>query len=243
MEQVMPPLVTVVTPTTGAATVRKAIESVKQQTYPHIQHLIFVDGRSEGDAVCADYSGIDVISLPYPVGTDRFNGHRMYGASAYLSKGEFICFLDEDNWLEPNHVESLMQVMQTGVDWAYSLRRIMNTEGTFVCNDDCESLGKWVSCLGDHFVDVGCYFFPRALALELSPIWHRKAREPGVMEVDRMLMRVLHEKTRYNTSGEYTLNYRTGNTPISVQKEFFLQGNEFMKTKYEGIYPWRKAIA
>lgn len=235
-------MVTVVTPTTGAPYLRQAIESVKKQTYDNVQHLIFVDGQPKGRVICSEYTGIDVIDLPYSVGTDRFNGHRMYGASAFLAKGEYICYLDEDNWLEPNHIESLMKIMETGVNWAYSLRKITDTAGNYVCNDDCESLGLWESCIGDQFVDVGCYFFPKQLALQLSPIWYRKAREPGVPEVDRMLMHVLKSQTTYGTNGDYTLNYRTGNTQLSVQKEFFLQGNEVMKQKYNGEYPWRKKI-
>lgn len=233
-------MVTVVTPTTGAPYLRQAIESVKNQTYENVQHLVFVDGQPKGRVICSEYPHIDVIDLPYPVGTDRFNGHRMYGASAFLAKGEYICYLDEDNWLEPTHIESLMKIMETGVNWAYSLRKIVDTNGEYVCNDDCESLGLWESCIGDQFVDVGCYLFPKQLALQLSPIWYRKAREPGVPEVDRMLMHVLKSQTTYGTNSDYTLNYRTGNTQLSVQKEFFLNGNEFMKQKYNGEYPWRK---
>jgi glycosyltransferase involved in cell wall biosynthesis len=236
----MKPLVTVITPTTGAPYLRQAIESVKNQTYDNIQHLVVVDGQPKGRVIAREYAHIDMIDLPYPTGTDRYNGHRIYGASTFLAKGDYLCFLDEDNWLEPNHIESLLKIMETGVDWAYSLRKIMDTNGEYVCNDDCESLGLWESCIGDQFVDVGCYFLPKQLALQLSPIWYRKAREPGVTEVDRMLMHVLKSQTTYGTNGDYTLNYRTGNTQLSVQKEFFLKGNEMMKQKYDGDYPWQK---
>ena len=236
-------MVTVVTATTGATYLHDAINSVKNQTYPNIQHLIFVDGAPEALQICKQYSDLDVIELPYSVGSNRFNGHRMYGASAFIAKGEYMCFLDEDNWLEPNHVESLLKVTKTGVQWAYSLRRIMDKDGKFVCNDDCESLGKWPSYLNenDYLVDVGCYFFPKTLALQLSPTWYRKAREPGVVEVDRMLIQVLkNSNLTFNTNGEYTLNYRTSNTPLSVTKEFFIQGNKLTHHKYGGVYPWRK---
>lgn len=240
------PLVTVVTATTGAPFLYQAIESVRNQTYANVQHLIFIDGKPEARNMCQPHPNLDVIELPYAVGSDRFNGHRMYGSSAFLAKGEYICFLDEDNWLEPNHISSLMQVMKSGVQWAYSLRRIIDKDGQFVCNDDCESLGKWPSCLGDqdYLIDVGCYFFPKALALQLSPIWYRKAREPGVIEIDRALIDILKKNnTQFESSGQYTLNYRTGNTSLSVQKEFFIQGNQWMSKKYSGIYPWSKKIS
>ena len=238
----MKPLVTVITPTTGASYLKQALESVKSQTYENVQHLVVVDGNHpKAHVMLQDYPEVDVIELPYPTGIDRYNGHRIYGASTYLAKGEYLCFLDEDNWLEPDHVESMMKVIESGNQWAYSLRKITDKDGNYMCNDDCESLGKYPSCLNDYFVDVGCYFFPKELALQLTPIWHRKAREPGVPEVDRMLIHVLRQNNlTCDSNGLYTLNYRTGNTERSVQKEFFLQGNEMMKQKYNGNLPWQK---
>lgn len=237
----MKPMVTVITPTTGAPYLRQAIESVKNQTYDNIQHLIVVDGQPKGRVIAREYPHIDLIDLPYPTGLDRFNGHRIYGASVYLAKGDLVCFLDEDNYFDPNHIESLVKVMEKPNDWAFSLRKIVDKDNNYVCNDDCESLGKWESCIGDFFVDVGCFFLPKLLAIQLSPIWYRKAREPGVPEVDRMLTHVLRNNNlKFDTNGEYTLNYRTGNTQLSVQSEFFLKGNEAMSKKYNGDLPWTK---
>jgi hypothetical protein len=244
----MNPIVTVITPTTGASYLEQAIKSVQAQTYENVQHLVVVDG-AENSSKVSDILGrtgtekLDLITLPYSTGKDRFNGHRIYGAMTYICKGDFVCFLDEDNWLEDIHVESLMTVIATGRHWAFSLRKIVDSDGSFVCNDDCESLGLWPSCLGnsDYFVDVGCYFLPKQLALQLSPIWYRKAREPNVPEVDGAISHVLREnKIPSGTSGLYSLNYRAGNTEISVKKEFFLKGNEEMRRKYHGKLPWRK---
>jgi glycosyltransferase involved in cell wall biosynthesis len=239
----MKPLVTVITPTTGAPYLRQAIESVKNQTYDNIQHLVVVDGQPKGRVIAREYGHIDMIDLPYPTGLDRFNGHRIYGASVYFAKGDYVCFLDEDNWFEPNHIESLVKTIERGNQWAFSLRRIMDKEGNYVCNDDCESLGKWPSVLNenDYFCDVGCFFLPKDIAIQTSPIWYRKAREPGVPEVDRFLTHVLRSNNlTYDSNMDYTLNYRTGNTGLSVQKEFFLQGNAKMMTKYNGVLPWQK---
>jgi glycosyltransferase involved in cell wall biosynthesis len=237
----MKPMVTVITPTTGAPYLRQAIESVNNQTYDNIQHLVVVDGQPKGRVIAREYPHIDLIDLPYPTGLDRFNGHRIYGASVYLAKGDLVCFLDEDNYYDTTHIESLVNTIQRGNDWAFSLRKIVDKENNYVCNDDCESLGKWESCIGDYFVDVGCFFLPKLLAIQLSPIWYRKAREPGVPEVDRMLTHVLRNNNlKYDTNGDYTLNYRTGNTQLSVQSEFFLQGNKKMLEKYNGDLPWTK---
>lgn len=240
----MKPLVTVITPTTGAPYLRQAIESVKNQTYDNIQHLVVVDGdHPRATPILQEYPHVDLIKLPYSTGKDRFNGHRIYGASIYLARGEYVCFLDEDNWFDPEHIETLMKVINNKFAWAYSLRKIVDSNGDYVCNDDCESLGKWPSVMNDQdfFVDVGCFFLPRSIALQTSPIWYRKAREPGVPEVDRYLTAVLRQNNlTHQTNGLYTLNYRAGNTGISVQADFFLKGNEVMKQKYNGSLPWKK---
>lgn len=239
----MNPLITVITPTTGAKCLVDALNSVQKQTYDNIQHLVVVDGpHPSAHTILSEYPNIDKIFLPYATGTDRFNGHRIYGASVYFVKGDYVCFLDEDNWYDENHIESLVETV--GNDpWGFSLRKITDKDGTFICNDDCESLGNWPSFMdqNDYFVDVGCYFIHRDIALQLSPLWYRKAREPNVPEIDRFLNYTLRQNNLIGKcSGKYTLNYRTGNTQLSVQKDFFVQGNRLMNQKYNGEYPWRK---
>jgi len=244
----MKELVTIVTPTTGTLYLKQNIESVQNQTYKQIQHLIFIDGREHLDKVSDIIksipnlkNNIDIIPLPYPTGKDRFNGHRMYGSSPYFAKGDFISYLDEDNWIDPDHIDSLIRTVE-GKSWAFSLRKIVDSDGNYVCNDDCESLGKYPSVLNDedYFVDVNCFFLSREIALQTSPIWYRKAREPGVPEVDRFLTGVLRNNNlTYESSGKYSVNYRAGNTDLSVKKEFFLRGNELMQKKYNNSFPWR----
>ncbi len=184
-----------------------------------------------------------MIQLPYSVGKNRFNGHRMYGAGTYLADGAVLGFLDDDNYLDPEHTTSLLNVLQSGSQWAYSLRKITGKEKNVICLDDCESLGRWPTVIHpeDFLIDVNCYFLPRGLALQVSPIWYRQAREQGVMEVDRMLIQVLKQiAPNFETSGKYSVNYTVGNTQNSVQGEFFLRGNSEMLRRYKGVLPWKK---
>jgi hypothetical protein len=244
----MKPLITIVTPTTGNAHLAKAVQSVENQTYENIQYLVVVDGKNRlaktheilSTLNCKRY---DTIVLPEATGYDQYNGHRIYGAMTYISEGEFLCFLDEDNWYDDNHIESLVESVQ-GKTWAYSLRKIVDQNNTYICNDDCESLGKVKSILGDHFVDVGCYLLPKLLALRFSPGWYRRARHPQEQpEVDRLLSHLLFTQMPHSQagdSGQYTLNYRVASRSDSVQDTFFLAGNDKMKNIMNGEYPWRK---
>ena len=241
------PLVTIITPTTGTQYLEQNIESVLKQTYPNIQHLVVVDGLQESaNGVLAKYRSmpkIDIMNLPYNTGHDQYNGHRIYGGCTFFAKGEYIMFLDEDNWLEPNHVESLVDTIVNEKNvWAYSLRKIVNDEGRYLCNDDCESLGNWMSIINDYFVDVNCFLLPRPIALQFAPGWYRRARHPNEQpEVDRLLTFWLREqKYKCDTSGQYTVNYRVGSRADSVQAEFFLRGNDLLKERHTGGFPWRK---
>jgi len=237
----MKPLVTIVTATTCTPYLRQNINSVLAQTYENIQHLVVIDGKHHADKLDYDIDA-DVLILPYATGTEQYNGHRIYGAATYLAKGDYIIYLDEDNWLEPNHVESLVALDIKDGAFGCSLRKITDMEGNYICNDDCESLGNWESVIKDYFVDVNCFFLHKRMALQLSPIWYRRARHPQDQpEVDRALTFVLRQnKIQCLVTGEYTVNYRAGNRADSVQAQFFLQGNKMMHDKYGGEFPWRK---
>lgn len=242
--QMNQPLITVVTPTTGNKTLEQAIHSVQAQTYQNIQHLIVIDGQyPDAEQIVSRFQTVDVVRLPYPTGTNRFNGHRIYGASGFLAKGEYLAFLDEDNWFESNHIDSLYSVIQAGNTWAYSLRKIFDQSGKFICHDDCESLGKWPTVMSpeDFLIDVNCYLLPRQWALNTSYLWYRKFREPGQMEVDRVLLKALKLlELSFDCTFQYSTCYRTGNTQNSVTSNFFLKGNQQMLELYKGTLPWKK---
>jgi glycosyltransferase involved in cell wall biosynthesis len=249
------PLVTVVTPTTGERSVLRAIQSVADQSYKAIQHLVVLDNPdapAEIKAAISQYN-VDVIELPYATGKDRFMGHRIIGASAFLGQGDFFCYLDEDNWFDTDHVASLLDVIRRGFTWAFSFRKIVDREGNFICNDDCEGLGKWPTFLGprDYHIDTNCYFLPRLVAVNSSPIWFRRSRQLSISEVggglvglqgvDRSLVGFLrHNCPNYETSYCYSVNYRVENTRLSVKREFFLRGNQKMLEKRQGRLPWKK---
>ncbi|MFZ7342978.1 hypothetical protein, partial [Avibacterium volantium] len=100
------PLITVITPTTGNAHLDQAIQSVAEQRYSHIQHLIMVDGQSseamEILSRYSHYSHIDTVSLPYNI------GRRSLGARGRGGGGEFFLgnpfngegfFLEKGVWI------------------------------------------------------------------------------------------------------------------------------------------------
>jgi hypothetical protein len=236
--------VTVITPTTGSHYLKQNRDSVAAQTYDNVEHLIVIDGpHFTGKVPVTKDSKTTIMQLPHNTGHSQYNGHRIYGAVPYLVDSDYVMFLDEDNYIDPTHVESLVKVCETS-EWAFSLRKIVDKYGEYICLDDCENLGKWPTCLSEQefFVDVGAYFLPTPIAIQISPLWYRRARHPDDQpEVDRIIMQTLLSfGWDYDTNGKYTLNYRVGNREDSVKADFFIWGNAKMEQKYKDKYPWRK---
>lgn len=232
---------TVIIPTTGVPTVRNAIESVLNQTEPTTCYLV-CDGKEFSGAtkiIADDYLGnpnFKVTYLPINVGANGFYGHRIYAAFTHLIDTEFVGYLDQDCWLENNHIESSIETIRSrGLAWSYSLRKICGKLGDYICNDDCESLGKWNSYHGINHIDTNSYCLRTHIAVKLASVWH------GGWGQDRVFYSaLLQHVNNYGCTGEYTVNYRVDGNAGSVNAEFFENGNQIMNEKYNGVFPWRK---
>ena len=232
---------TVIIPTTGAPTVRNAIESVLNQTEPTTCYLV-CDGKEFSGAtkvIADDYLGnpnFKVTYLPINVGANGFYGHRIYAAFTHLIDTEFVGYLDQDCWLENNHIESCLKTITSkNLDWTYSLRKICGKLGDYICNDDCESLGKWNGFTEYSHIDTNCYCIKTDVANKLSQVWH------GGWGQDRIFFAAIAQYFKsFDCSKEYSVNYRIGGNAGSVKKEFFAHGNAKMESLYKGKFPWRK---
>lgn len=68
---------------------------------------------------------------------------------------EFISYLDDDNWFEPNHLESLYSLMKENIDMAYT--------GTRLYDSNMNIIGERIHP-----------FVPRAGYIDTSEIMHRR---------------------------------------------------------------------
>ena len=231
--------VAVVTPTIGAETLSKCLDSVMDQTYGDITHYIFVDGEQYYDKVTEVTLGrsqVKHVHLEENVGKGWY-GHRVYAACSYLVNADVICYLDEDNWFDPNHVETLVEKIKAGADWAYSLRKIVDKDGEFICEDNCESLGKWpVFFNKDQFhIDTSSFMVKRDVAIRVGQTWY------GQWGADRQFFNALkHYFPHFSCTKEYSLNYRLDGNPNSVNKEFFDGGNVENAKQYPNGFPWKQ---
>lgn len=91
--------------------VKKALESIISQTFTDWECIIVDDGSTDNSAaVCEEFSNSLTLSLSNPfrlikqanagVAAARNNG-------VAKSKGEYVCFLDADDWWEPTWLEEM----------------------------------------------------------------------------------------------------------------------------------------
>jgi len=229
---------TVIIPTTGADSLKQAVTSVLAQTHT-TQCYVVVDGlqhETKTLSLLDQYKkDINISVLPVNVGANGYYGHRIYAAFTHLVNTDYVCYLDQDNWFEPNHVaECIDTIKEQGLQWAHSLRNIYRNQ-EFICRDDCESLGKYTSYHGVNHIDTNSYFLTTKLVTQLASVWH------GGWGQDRVFYSVIRDMLpKYQCTGRYTLNYRVAGNAGSVTAEFFLNGNQIQQQKYNGSFPWSK---
>jgi glycosyltransferase involved in cell wall biosynthesis len=229
--------VAVVTPTIGSEHLTQCLESVEKQTYKNLTHYIFIDGcqyEPKVKELIRNYPKTKYVELEENVGKGWY-GHRVYSACSFLVNADIICYLDEDNWYEPCHVNKLVEKIQNGNDWAYSLRKIYDKQGEYLCNDNCESLGKWPVYFNNQVfhIDTSSFAVKRDVAVRIGHAWY------GQWGADRQFFSNLSMHfPNFDCTHAHTLCYRLDGNPKSVTKDFFDQGNEVMTKKYGDKFPW-----
>lgn len=231
--------VAVVTPTIGAKTLSQCVESVQNQTYSDLTHYIFMDGKEHENKIWHQLEGatkVKTIRLEENIGKGWY-GHRVYAACAPLVNADIICYLDEDNWFEPTHVEKLVEQIKRGKSWAFSLRKIYNKSGEFLCADNCESLGKWPVYFNNdvYHIDTSSFAVRKDVAIQMGPAWYAQ------WGADRQFFGAMKQyHPNFGCTGEHTLCYRLDGNEKSVTEEFFVKGNAETKKKYGDNYPWHQ---
>jgi hypothetical protein len=188
--------------------------------------------------------GVHFVVTPENTGKTggNFYGHRIYAAYPHLINSDYILFLDEDNWYERDHVETLVKTIEEkDLDFAYSLRQIYSPDRRFRCNDNCESLGKWPIFMsrssphGPQFlIDTSSFCFKREFIQKTCHFWHTG------WGGDRHFLYAVKDHAKYDTNGKHSLCYRLDGNPNSVTEQFFIEGNKTQEAYYGGRYPWQK---
>lgn len=228
----------VITPTIGTDELRRCILSLRGQD---CTHYIVMDGQENTAKINNILMGAGVtqqtkiIYLENNVGKGWY-GHRVYAAASFLVNEDVLCYMDEDNWAEPNYIEEFKRVLNKQ-PWAYTLRKIVDAKGDYICDDNCESLGHWpvVGEPNRYHIDTGCFAVPRSLAVKVGHNWY------GQWGADRQFFAALKSAApTFGCTTVHTLNYRLGGETNLASQNMFLRGNQLASELYKGVFPWHQ---
>lgn len=113
-----PGLTTIVTVVrNSAATLPRTIDSVRAQSYAHIEYIVIDGGSTDGTLGLVRHreAEIDLWLSEADRGiADAFN------KGIALASGEFVALVNADDWLEPNHIsQSIECLTRSGADFSF----------------------------------------------------------------------------------------------------------------------------
>ncbi len=197
---------------------KQNIESVRNQTHKKVKHILVLDGPQAKSKINALYNltDIEIIELSEP--------HRDYGdtpryigtVSAFQRGADAVFWLDDDNWLEPNHVEQMIDDLSSEKPIATCQRNICNLEG--------EVMGLCFETDAFKFVDTNCYMIHKD-ARRIANVWWE-------MESN---MHIFGDKVLYSTIRKNNIRFRHYNTPtVNYRTNFNFHYEHFGQPIPEG---------
>ena len=96
--------------------IRQCLESVINQSYHHIEILVVDDGSTDkSGSICDEYAKQDARFHVYHTENHGLSAARNYALER--ATGDYIAFLDSDDWLEPEAYSILLgEALRTGAD-------------------------------------------------------------------------------------------------------------------------------
>ena len=103
------PLVSVIIRSMGRPTLRQAMDSVATQHYPHLE-LVVVNAKGSDHPSLSDHHG----HIPVRFCDDDQPLRRSHAANRGIeqAQGTYLLFLDDDDWLLPDHISALVTALQ-----------------------------------------------------------------------------------------------------------------------------------
>ena len=181
---------------------KQNIKSVKSQTIP-VKHMLVFDGPkglAKAKEHKVDLSGVEILELPV-CHQDYGDTPRYMGTVSAFSRGaDAIFWIDDDNWIEPNHTEKMIKDLNEKQPIATCQRNVCTLEG--------EVMGECFETDPYKFIDMNCYVIHKSVKNICTTLWTMR---PDMHIFDD---KVLYASIRQNKIpfGYYktpTVNYRS----------------------------------
>ncbi len=229
--------VAVIIPSIWRPSLQQAIQSVLRQDYPgRIQIMLGFDTPNTAhldlEEIVGELPANRSVYAFYPgYSTSRrhggvhagFDGGALRVLLCYLANARRVAFLDDDNWWAEDHISSLVAIMDSNVQWAFTLRWFVDPRSDCVlCVDEWESVGPdrgvYVSNFGG-FVDPNCLMYDKIACDPATRFWAiPMAQDATQLSTDRQVFNQLRSQFTWRGVDRPTVYYRM-NLTDPVQKD------------------------
>ena len=133
-------LISIVIPAYNAEkTIRRAIDSLLKQTYKNIEVIVIDDGSHDGTAaVCAEIEQADARIKLVSINNAGVSNARNVGIDN--CHGKYIAFLDADDYVEPEFIETFAFNINENVDLICSGYKVRAEDGKYLFEQTVEAV-------------------------------------------------------------------------------------------------------
>ncbi|MBO5371388.1 MAG: glycosyltransferase family 2 protein [Lachnospiraceae bacterium] len=181
----------------------KCIESVISQDYKKIEIVVIDDGSTDKSIEIVKNTNDERIHIIHKV-----NGGQSSARNEGLKycSGEYVFFLDSDDWLEPNAISNLMKEMDEGIDIVQgSLRRVYNDrvvdvrlKNEIICSDTVDEFFRkeklydvvWNKLYRKAIVENE-FFYEGYINEDVIYIFHIACLNPRIKNIDTIVYNYL----------------------------------------------------
>lgn len=87
--------------------IRKCIDSILSQTFTNFELLLIDDGSPDNcGKICDEYAELDTRVHVFHKENGGVSAARNLGLDH--AKGDYVCFIDSDDWIDPDMLETLI---------------------------------------------------------------------------------------------------------------------------------------
>lgn len=155
------PLVSVICRTMGRPELGEALASAAGQTHSRLE-IILVDAAARGEAAYREVCADERVVLVLP--ESPLSRPNAANAGLERARGEYLLFLDEDDWLAPDHVERLLRCLtgRQGLRAAYSSTRKTDVTGKSTLDTFQQPFDRLL-LMRDNYIPIHSMLFAREL--------------------------------------------------------------------------------
>ena len=232
--------------------IKDCLESVKKQTFKDYEVIVVNDGTKDQSMDIVKNYDVKVINQE----NQGLSGARNTGAKE--AKGEYIIFLDSDDWIENNLLEEISKALEDNPDLVrFQIRKVFEKKDSIdypeEAFDTCNGVEAFEKICKYHFVEIACSYCIKRSYYEKNHFEFAK----GMIHEDFGLMRlVIIKASKVKSISTIGYNYRQRENSIMSNTNYdrikkrvndFLKHytylmTEINKTKLDGTY-FRSFIA